>query len=78
LKGDKIKCISQDPIFTDSDKGFLNTLDHQALESPAAYAEIDENTFLYGVHLYRPVYAASFEKCLPYVFVGTGYDEWER
>ncbi|KAH8169356.1 SRR1 domain-containing protein [Sarocladium implicatum] len=75
--GTRIQCISQDPIFTESDKGFLNTLGHQVLESPSAYAEIDENTFLYGVHLYRPVYAASFEKHLSYIFVGTGYDEWE-
>lgn len=77
LNGSEIKCIHQDPIFTESDKGFLIKLGHSVVEDPGAYTEVDEATFLYGVHLYRPVYAASLETKLPCIFVGTGYDEWE-
>ncbi|KAK0390558.1 hypothetical protein NLU13_0062 [Sarocladium strictum] len=77
LNGSEIKCIHQDPIFTESDKGFLIKLGHSVVEDPGAYTEVDEDTFLYGVHLYRPVYAASLETKLPCIFVGTGYDEWE-
>jgi hypothetical protein len=77
VNGSEIRCIHQDPVFTESDIGFLTKLGHSVVESPAAYTEVAKDTFLYGVHLYRPVYAASLENELPLIFVGTGYDEWE-
>lgn len=39
---------------------------------------IDDTTFLYGVHLYWPIYAQALAAAsTPAVFVGTGFDVWD-
>lgn len=76
--GSKIECIFQDPVFTQSDKDFLASLGHQVVETPAACDMIDANSLLYGIHLYRPIYAMALEKSLPAIFVGTGWDVWDE
>ncbi|KAH6973177.1 hypothetical protein BKA56DRAFT_593403 [Ilyonectria sp. MPI-CAGE-AT-0026] len=77
ITGGKIECIFQDPVFTQSDKDFLASLGHQVVETPAACGMIDANSLLYGIHLYRPIYAMALEKSLPAIFVGTGWDVWD-
>lgn len=62
---------------TDSDTAFLTALGHRIVASPAAYALIDDETLLFAVHLYRPIYAAALQSCLPAIFVGTGWDVWD-
>lgn len=39
---------------------------------------VHDQTLLFGVHLYRPVYASSLEASLPAMFVGTGWDVWDQ
>jgi hypothetical protein len=55
---------------------FLGDLGHSVARSPQAFDDIDAETFLFGVHLYRPVYEQALSRCLPKVFVGTGWDVW--
>ncbi|KAJ6442383.1 SRR1 domain-containing protein [Purpureocillium lavendulum] len=53
-----IPCIFQEPIFTASDAAFLtSSLGHSVVEHPRACRAVDRRTLLYGVHLYRPIYA---------------------
>lgn len=77
VTGGKIECIFQDPVFTRSDKDFLASLGHQVVETPAACHMIDADSLLYGIHLYRPIYAMALENSLPAIFVGTGWDVWD-
>ncbi|RSL45881.1 hypothetical protein CEP53_010569 [Fusarium sp. AF-6] len=39
--------------------------------------ELDQDTFFFGVHLYKPIYAMALEKNLPVIFVGTGWEVWD-
>ncbi|KPM34490.1 hypothetical protein AK830_g12085, partial [Neonectria ditissima] len=78
VTGSKIDCVFQDPVFTQPDRDFLVGLGHRVVEDPVACAMVDAETLLFGVHLYRPVYAAALEKSLPAIFVGTGWDVWDE
>ncbi|KAH6697344.1 hypothetical protein F5X68DRAFT_272311 [Plectosphaerella plurivora] len=74
---DPIPCIFQEPVFSDSDKAFIESLGHKVVESPAAFEAVDEHTLLFAVHMYRPIYEAALEKGLPAAFVGTGWETWD-
>ncbi|KAH6884096.1 hypothetical protein B0T10DRAFT_493595 [Thelonectria olida] len=78
ITGSKIKTVFQDPAFTTSDKEFLASLGHRVVEAPAAMALVDEDAFVFGIHLYREVYAEALEKSLPAILIGTGYSVWEE
>jgi DNA-binding phage protein len=78
ITGNKIKTVFQDPAFTTSDKEFLASLGHEVVEAPAAMALVDEDAFVFGIHLYREVYAQALEKSLPAILIGTGYNVWEE
>ncbi|KAK7429390.1 hypothetical protein QQZ08_003982 [Neonectria magnoliae] len=78
ITGSKIDCIFQDPIFTQPDKDFLAGLGHRVVENPEACDMVDADSLLFGIHLYRPVYAEALEKSLPAIFVGTGWDVWDN
>ncbi|KAM5357517.1 hypothetical protein ACJZ2D_016179 [Fusarium nematophilum] len=77
ISGQKIECFFQDPVFSTSDKAFLENLGHSVVETPAGCDMIDGDTLLFGVHLYKPIYAMALEKSLPAIFVGTGWDVWD-
>ena len=78
MAGEKVPCFFQDPIFTASDKAFIESLGHSVVDSPAGCERVDSSTLLYGVHLYRPIYALALKNGLPAVFVGTGWDVWDQ
>ena len=78
VKGEKLRCIFQEPIFTVSDKEFITSLGHDVVESPVACEMVTSTTFLYAIHLYRPIYCLALKLHLPSIFVGTGWDVWER
>ncbi|KAK7421644.1 hypothetical protein QQX98_002111 [Neonectria punicea] len=78
ITGSKIDCIFQDPIFTQPDKDFLAGLGHRVVEDPEACDMVNADSLLFGIHLYRPVYAEALEKSLPAIFVGTGWDVWDH
>lgn len=70
--------ITQEPVLTPNDTTFLKeSLSHKIVASPEAFEIVDEQTLVFGVHLYRPVYAAALKKCLPGMFVGTAADVWD-
>lgn len=72
-----IECFYQEPRFALPDKQFIERLGGKVIESPASYELVDEETLVFGVHLYRDIWAAALEKGFPAVFVGTGWDIWE-
>ncbi|PHH70168.1 hypothetical protein CDD82_7295 [Ophiocordyceps australis] len=72
-----IPCFFQDPAFSPSDCAFLASLGYSVLVPPAASAHIDASSFLYAIHLYRPVYAEALATGPPAIFVGTSWDVWD-
>lgn len=76
--GMKIECFYQEPRFAQPDKDFILSLDGKVVESPASYELIGADTLVFGVHLYRDIWAAALEKSLPGLFVGTGWDVWDE
>lgn len=78
LSKHKINCFFQEPCFTAGDKSFLKSIGYEVVDSPRGFEEVSEDTVLYGVHLYRDIYSSAIEKAIPAMFIGTGYDVWER
>lgn len=78
VTGNKIRCIFQEPIFTKSDTDFITSLGHEVIDAPKGADHIDEDTFFFGVHLYRAIYAGALEKHLPAIYVGTDWDTWDQ
>ena len=73
----KIECIFQEPVFTESDKSFITSLGHRVVDSPEGFDMVSPDTLLFGVHLYRPIYAQALARCLPAVFVGSDLEVWD-
>lgn len=78
LYKETIPCSFQEPRFTPNDTEFLTNLGHQVVESPIAFEAVDEDTLVFAVHMYRPIYEATLEKASPAMFVGTGWDVWDE
>ncbi|KAK2052774.1 hypothetical protein LY76DRAFT_555131 [Colletotrichum caudatum] len=78
LYKESIPCSFQEPRFTPNDAEFLTNLGHKVVESPAAFEAVDQDTLVFAVHMYRPVYEATLEKASPAMFVGTGWDVWDE
>ncbi|KAF9871988.1 hypothetical protein CkaCkLH20_10620 [Colletotrichum karsti] len=74
---DVIPCSFQEPRFTTNDTEFLTNLGHKVVESPAAFEAVDEDTLVFAIHMYRPIYELALEKASPAMFVGTGWDVWD-
>ncbi|TDZ39726.1 hypothetical protein CTRI78_v010488 [Colletotrichum trifolii] len=77
LYNESIPCTLQEPRFTPGDVGFLTGLGHDVVESPSAFDAVDEDTLVFAIHMYRPIYEMALEKTLPAMFVGTGWDTWD-
>lgn len=75
---DPIRCIFQEPYSTRADNEFLEGMGYEIVDSPHGYKSIDEHTFLYGIHLYKETYSDAIANHIPAIFVGTGWDTWER
>ncbi|ROT41626.1 hypothetical protein SODALDRAFT_271672 [Sodiomyces alkalinus F11] len=78
ISGETISCIFQEPLFSSTDKDFLLSLGHEVVDSPAAFDAVDEETLLFAIHMYRPIYEAALERALPVMFVGTGWETWDH
>jgi len=74
--GHKIKCIVQEPSFTNVDKLFCNDLGMEVVESPAAFSMVDADTLVYGIHMELQTYAQALTT-LPAIFIGASLSEWE-
>lgn len=57
-----IPCLFQEPLFSASDTAFLTSLGHSVVCHPAACRAVDAHTLLYGVHLYRSLYALALAR----------------
>lgn len=75
---EKMRCIFQEPCFTTSDIDFLESLGYEVLDSPGGFEAVSEDSIVFGIHLYRDIYTAAIGKAIPTMFIGTGYDVWER
>lgn len=71
-------CFYQEPRFAQPDKDFIHALGGKVVESPGSYELVDGATLVFGVHLYRDIWAAALERSLPALFVGTGWNVWEE
>lgn len=74
--GSKIDCIFQEPLFTDADVSFLQGRGYAVLKDGAC-EQVDRDTLLFGIHLYKPLYAQAIANELPAVFVGTDWNTWD-
>lgn len=74
----EIACFYQEPRFAQPDKDFISSLHGKIVESPGSYDLIDEATLVFGVHLYRDIWADALQENLPGMFVGTGWHIWEQ
>ncbi|KAK2592442.1 hypothetical protein QQS21_009858 [Conoideocrella luteorostrata] len=77
ITNSKIKCTFQEPLFTEADATFLRSLGHRVVEAPLASEAVTSDTLLYGIHLYRNLYAEALRSHLPAMFVGTGWATWD-
>ncbi|KAF4589040.1 SRR1 domain-containing protein [Ophiocordyceps camponoti-floridani] len=77
ITGSPIPSIFQEPLFTPTDRQFLTSLGYQVVETPEGYNHTSRHSFIFGIHLYRPVYAMALSAHLPALFVGTGWPVWE-
>ncbi|KAI0873275.1 hypothetical protein GGS24DRAFT_501978 [Hypoxylon argillaceum] len=75
--GCQIRCIFQDPVFNSIDKAFIESLGHEAVESPIGFQLVDPESLVFGVHLYKDVYSQVIATHIPAIFVGTSYQVWE-
>ncbi|KAH8648465.1 hypothetical protein BX600DRAFT_517851 [Xylariales sp. PMI_506] len=73
----KIRCLFQEPCLTVADTEFLVGLGYEVVTSPDGFESVSEDSLVYGIHLYRDIYAAALEKAIPAMFIGTEYDVWE-
>ncbi|KAI1137674.1 hypothetical protein F5Y05DRAFT_77497 [Hypoxylon sp. FL0543] len=73
-----IRCVFQEPIFNAVDKEFIRGLGYEVVDSPVGFERVNSSTLVFGIHLYRDVYAQAIDKHLPALFVGTPKDVWEE
>jgi hypothetical protein len=75
--GRDIRCVVQEPRFTQTDREFCTRLGLEVVDSPDAFAMVDENTLLYGIHMELDIYNQALAS-LPGLFVGASLKEWEK
>ncbi|KAJ4290051.1 hypothetical protein N0V88_006555 [Collariella sp. IMI 366227] len=68
---------NQEPRFTQQDREFCSRLGLEAVESPAGFEFVDEETLVFGIHMELEIYNLAL-KTLPAIFVGASLQEWER
>lgn len=67
----------QEPRFTSTDKEFCKRLGFDAVDSPAAFDLVGENTLLFAIHMELDVYIQALTK-LPGIYVGVGLEKLEK
>ena len=75
--GREIRCVVQEPRFTETDKEFCGRLGLEAVDSPGGFEMVDGETLVFGIHMELEIYNLAL-KTLPAVFVGASLEEWER
>ena len=75
--GGDIKCVVQEPRFTQTDKEFCAKLGLEAVESPDAFSVVDESTLVFGIHMELDIYNQALAN-RPAIYVGASLQEWEK
>lgn len=75
--GQDIRCVVQEPRFTERDKDFCARLGLEVVDDPDAFAFVDESTLLFGIHIELDIYNQALT-VLPGIYVGASLQEWER
>ncbi len=75
--GHDIKCVVQEPRFTQTDKEFCAKLGLEAVDSPEAFSLVDESTLVFGIHMELEIYNQALVGC-PAMYVGGGLEQWEE
>lgn len=78
IGADKIPCIFQDPQYTETDKEFLTCLAGMVVDDPLAFDYIKEDTLVYAIHCYGPVYKTIGEGPRPAALIGTDVNNFGR
>ncbi|APA07912.1 hypothetical protein sscle_03g026820 [Sclerotinia sclerotiorum 1980 UF-70] len=78
IGADKIQCVFQDPQYTETDKEFLISLAGIVVDDPLAFDHIKEDTLVYAIHCYGPVYKTISSGPQPAVLIGTDMDNFSR
>ncbi|KAK3372313.1 hypothetical protein B0H63DRAFT_484327 [Podospora didyma] len=73
----EIKCIIQEPGFTQTDKDFCAELGLEVAETPGAFPMVDASTLVFGIHMELRTYHQALAN-LPAIFIGAGLDEWKK
>ncbi|KAI0886452.1 uncharacterized protein GGS22DRAFT_128933 [Annulohypoxylon maeteangense] len=73
-----IRCLFQEPIFNSVDEAFIRSLGYEVVYSPNGFEQVSTSTLVFGIHLYRDIYAHALANNLPAVFVGTPREVWEE
>lgn len=47
------------------------------VKSPEGFEMVDQQCLVYGIHLYRDVYAKVIEHNFPAMYVGTDWESWD-
>ncbi|GAB1311514.1 hypothetical protein MFIFM68171_01724 [Madurella fahalii] len=75
--GQDIRCVVQEPRFTQRDKEFCARLGLEVVDDPGAFALVDGNTLLFGIHMELDIYNQALT-VLPGIYVGASLQEWEK
>ncbi|TGO37733.1 hypothetical protein BHYA_0090g00230 [Botrytis hyacinthi] len=75
---DKMQCIFQDPQNTEGDKDFFTSLGGKVVDDPLAFDYIKEDTLVYAIHCYGPVYKTISQGPRPAVLIGTDVDNFSN
>ncbi|KAI1100019.1 hypothetical protein F4804DRAFT_336642 [Jackrogersella minutella] len=73
-----IRCLFQEPIFNAADEVFIRNLGYEVVPSPGGFEQVNAATLVFGIHLYRDVYAQAIAHSLPAAFIGTPREVWEE
>ncbi|KAI1391748.1 uncharacterized protein F4822DRAFT_388334 [Hypoxylon trugodes] len=73
-----IRCVFQEPLFNSSDKAFIHSLGYEVVDSPEGFEQVRSSTLVFGIHLYKDIYAQAIANYAPAVFVGTPQEVWEE
>ena len=75
---ESLRCVFQDPQFTDLDKEFLTSLGYQVVDDPLAFGCITEKSLVYAIHCYSQVYKSVAEAPRPAMMIGTDVDNFGK
>ncbi|KAI1407913.1 hypothetical protein F5Y13DRAFT_121230 [Hypoxylon sp. FL1857] len=78
INANPIRCLFQEPIFNSADKEFIRGLGYEVVDSPEGFQQVSSSALVFGVHLYRDVYAQAIDKHPPAIFIGTPQEVWEE